>query len=263
MHTSVLLDKVLDHLELGDWRRALELVPQLSGGAQVAIAAAVQLRLTGGAMRARAQGAVAQSSRQLEVVARLLPSHLRESCDDHVRARLVPQDAGVTPDQLRTCRIARLVWREQYELDHLRLLFADLKRGYDELLEACVEYLCVVDHNPATWFSSEVVLSDPPAERARTDLLERATRLRQFGNPLLGRPKQVSESVWKRHGQFRALYSDALDRLAERPAAVVWAAEPGAAVVVPHQGFVCAWTLAQLRKEPRRSVSGGPGIIVG
>lgn len=234
------VEAVLRASERGDWRPALRLDLLLppSGGRWLGWAGI--LVLVGRAMCARANGRPAEAWAHLDEAARHLPIAMREYRPDGVvLARLVPADG--TDDPL-VRRVSALVWREQQELSAFRGRLGTCARVRDQVAEAIIEYLCLVEHNRFTWHCRRPHPDEPAVDRTRKPVLDRATRSRQFADPTAG---DVSQSVWQDNRGYVGLCARALDRLAEWPGPNPWCAEPGAADVPVHLGCRTAWEFAR------------------
>jgi hypothetical protein len=171
---------------------------------------------------------------------------------------LVPEPPATSPgDEQLAPRLARLVWREQFELEDLRRSVAARRCApRDELIEACIQHLYWVEfdhcafYRPApgapSWDDGTTV------DRLRSVLCLRGTRLRQFANPTAG---NLSQAVWQDIGGYRGLCAAAFDRLADRPAPVPWCGVPRTSGLQIRRGRLRAWQHATRRGEDRMSVS--------
>ena len=136
-----------------------------------------------------------------------------------VRLARCPQVSGPDDEQL-LLRMTRIVWREQTELTDLRNRFAaDGVRAREVLVEAAVLYAAWIEFDDYAYYpltaDPELVNGDPTSvDRSRGDLLDRATLLRQFVNPLAGR---VTTPVWHNLGKWRGLRAAANRSLGQRP----------------------------------------------
>ena len=117
----------------------------------------------------------------------------------------------------------RVLMREQADLDAVRLIFEDIRRGRSELIYACVEYLTWVEFDPFTarvhpWDQDLLGLDDDAYARFRTvnrqDVSARATNLRHLAAVRTG---SVSKRTWARLGGSPAVREAALLTLASEP----------------------------------------------
>lgn len=247
------LQTMTDALELGHWRAILHPGAACPGegvaGDKGPVLWAVVLRMVARSMQLQAQGRVQEAWDQLGKAADLLPAARRRptSPGDVARAALRPPRTGASADEELTRRIARLVWREQFELAELRTRFAPgLQRARDELVEGCIEHLCWVEFDPfvfayvapgaAAWDDGTSVA------RERSVLCLRSTRLRQFADPTQG---ALSKSVWIDIGAYRGLCAEAFDRLADRPAPAPWCGTADASGLRVRLGQQRAWEHAR------------------
>ncbi len=253
-----LLWAMLKALEVGHWRAVLQ-PPEFRGrpvaGPPHLVRWAVALRLVAVSMQLQAQGRLQDAWDRLSEAAGLLPSELvrLEASTNTVFAVLRPEPPdGVRPDVELVVGLARLIWRDQHELRHLKRRFAPGRmRAHDELVEAIVQHLFWVEFDPATYCRR------PPGEpcwgdgvtvdRSRKVLRLRATEIRWFGNP--GATVEVSQAPWQDGGAFLGLYADALDLLAGQAEPAPWCGVPGTSGLVVRRGRLRAWQYAHQRKE--------------
>ena len=231
-------------LERGDWRAVLR-SPAVGGhavaGSRSVVVCAVVLRLVARSMQLQAQGRLADAWDRLDgstgVALAVLASD--DTPDD------TPEDgAPAVP-------VARLVWREQFELQDLRGGFAAGRvKPRDELIEACIQHLFWVDFDPYAFYRT---LPGEPhwddgttVDRLRSVLCLRGSRLRRFADPTAGR---LSQAVWQDIGGYRGLCAAALDRLSDRPVPVAWCGLPGTSRLVVRRGRLRAWQHARWRRE--------------
>jgi hypothetical protein len=250
-----LLRAVLDASEAGDWRRASSLLasgrPPVTGLGFL-VRRGIALDHAARAMQLRAQGLVTEAFDQLDVAA----SQLTGSCETATTPRRVvavvmpePNDAG--SDEHLSWRIARLLWREQLELQDLRQRLAPGRmRAREELIEACIEHLCCVEFDPFVWPESGQAAPEDGITviPTRQMLCRRATRLRQFADPTRG---DVTQSVWQDIGGYRALRGAALTQLATRDAPAPWCGRRGTAGLKVCRGRLRAWRYATIWHEDR------------
>jgi hypothetical protein len=253
-----LLSAALKALQVGHWRAVLR-PPEFRGrpiaGPKHLTDWAIALRLVALSMQLQAQGRVQDAWDRLSEAAQLLSSELArlDVSTNTVFAVLRPEPPdGAWPDVKLVAGIARLIWREQYELRDLKRTFApDRMRAHDELIEAIVQYLFWVEFDPATYHRR------PPGEpfwddgvtvdRSRKVLRLRATEIRWFGNPAA--TVEVSQAPWQDGGGFAGLYTDALDVLAKQAEPAPWCGVPGTSGLVVRRGRLRAWQYARQRKE--------------
>jgi hypothetical protein len=147
------------------------------------------------------------------------------------------------------CRMATVIGREQLLLDDLRRQVDRSTRPRDHLIEACIQFQMEVHCCPFSWridLKGSPLL--PDVTMSRSDLLWRATNLRQFASPHKG---DVSESVWKDIVAARGLWTAALNRLARRPLAPWPLDDPRTATAVRF-GRLRAWQQARQWQEDLR-----------
>lgn len=250
-----LLRAVLDAAEVGDWRRALSLLasgqPPVAGRGFL-VRGAVVLKHVAGAMQRRAKGDLTEGFEQLDVAA----SQLSTLCDTaatpgRVAAVVLPEPDEASSDDHLSWRVARLLWREQFELQDLRQRLAlGRMKAREELIEACIEHLCCAEFDPFTWPEPGQPAPDDGITVAPTRqmLCRRATRLRQFADPTRG---EVTQSVWQDIGAYRALRGAALTRLAARKAPAPWCGRRGTAGLKVCRGRLHAWRYAHIWHDDR------------
>ncbi len=243
----------VDAVELGHWRAVLH--PEAArlevrvAGPRRLVMWGVVLRMVARSMQLQAQGRVHDAWDLLGKAATLLPRGRRRPIGSGEFAGAVllpPRDASV--DEELAWRITRLVWREQFELDHLRELFksGELKpRG--ELTEACIENLSWAYFDPfvcsrrgpgaPAWDDGVSV------DHERSTLCRRGTRLRHFANVTNRKP--ISKSVWDDIGGYRGLCAEAFDRLADRPAPAPWCGTVSTSDLKVRLGRLRAWEHAR------------------
>jgi hypothetical protein len=245
-------------LERGDWRAVLR-PPEFRGGVVAGprplVDLAVALRLTARSMQLQAQGRLHEAWQRLAEAADVLPEQLlrRDHSTGVARAVLAPEPPDEMPDFVMLAwRTARLVWREQFELDDLRRGVAPGRvRPRDELVEACVQHLFWVEFDHCAFY--RVIPGEPlhwddgtMVDRLRSVLCLRATRLRQFADPAAGR---LSQAVWQDIGGYRGLCASAFDRLAARAVPVSWCGLPATTGLLVRRGRLRAWQHARRRRE--------------
>jgi hypothetical protein len=246
---------MIDALEVGHWRLILRPRPPRAGrrvaGPVHLVRWGVVLRLVAVSMQLQARGRVQEAWERLGEAAVHLPVALRRlpPAGDVAVATLVPAPPSASPDEELARRIARLVWREQYELLHLRNRFAPgLMRPRDQLVDACIEHMCWGEFDPfasdvpraSTWDDGVTLANE------RSVLCRRGSRLRQFADPTKG---DISKSVWIDVGEYRGLRARALERLADRPAPAPWWEAPGTADLRVRLGQLRAWQHARTWRD--------------
>jgi hypothetical protein len=235
----------VDAVELGHWRVILHPQAARVAGPRRLVMGGVVLQMVARSMQLQAQGRVHDAWDLLGKAATLLPSVRRRligSGEFAVAVLRPPRDASV--DEELAWRITRLVWREQFELSHLRELFASGQlKARGELVEACIESLCWIDFDPFVCLRRS---PGAPAwddgvsvDRERSTLCLRGTRLRNFANGANRKP--ISKSVWEDIGGYRGLCAEAFDRLADRPAPAPWCGTAGASDLKVRLGRLRAW----------------------
>ena len=203
-------------LEVGDWATALALPP--SDPREVSEEAAYLsslVRVTADGLARLATGDVADAERLLFEAAVLLPDRLVGTDRDGRRLALLVTGQHITrdPDPL-TCRVAAVLGREQRALQELRRRLVRCTTARDFLIEAAIQVQCEVECSPFSWIdTADAGLPQPAVTPTRKDLLERATKLRQWVQPRAGK---VTEPVWKDLHGHRALWAQSMTRLAAR-----------------------------------------------
>jgi hypothetical protein len=211
-------------------------------------------------MQLQAQGRLLGAWEALDAAAALLPTWLfrRGGSTGTALAVLAPEPPAAVPvDGLLAWRLARLVWREQFELDDLRRSVAARRcTPRDELIEAGIQHLFWVEFDHCAFYRPAPGAPSrddgTTVDRLRSVLCLRGSRLRQFADPTAG---NLSQAVWQDIGGYRGLCAAAFDRLADRPAPVPWGGLPAAAGLVVRRGRLRAWQHAGWRREDRVSVS--------
>jgi hypothetical protein len=244
-------------LERGDWRAVLR--PPGFGGCVIAgprhhVRLAVALHLVARSMQLQAQGSVDDAWGQLGDAAAVLPGQLfrRDASTGIALAVLVSKppidmSGGVS----FAWRIARLVWREQVELEDLRCRVAPGRvTPRDELIEACIQHLFWVEFDPFTFYRAppgRMLWDDgTTVDRLRSVLCGRGSRLRQFADPTAGR---LSQAVWQDIGGYRGLCAAAFDRLAVQSAPARWCGTAGSSGLTIRRGRLRAWQHACRRRD--------------
>jgi hypothetical protein len=206
-------------LENGNWRTAaLELSHGgHADGRRELVALMVALRCVARSMRFQSAHAdVEAAQNQLATAARVLVGRER-------LPRLGRQPAGTRRLAHLAWTVMRLIHREQEDLDAIRLIFVDLRRGRPEVINAGVEHLTWVEFDPWTvqvhpQDRALLGLDDDAYRRFRTgnrhDMCVRATRLRQFADARHG---SVNEKDWQRMGGYPHVREAALRVLAGEP----------------------------------------------
>ncbi len=237
-------------LEAGDWPAVLAFAPSRPAGRAIAgpnviVRDHAALRSVARSMELQFHGDVHGAFAELKVSARLLPNSYAHPAD-RTRVALPPRPPATTAE-MTTWQIARLVWREQTEIDHLRATYAQGRlTPREQLVEACIQHLIWVDLDP---FAPE--RCRPPAklpDQSRSCLCGRASELRRLATPTAG---DVSQSVWLDAGAFAGLRSRALDRLAEQLHPAPWCGRKGAETLPVRCGRLRAWQHAQRCRQDR------------
>jgi hypothetical protein len=206
-------------LVLGDWRTALRRLfdGRALGGSREVADLARALRYVALSMRAQcAASDVVLAERHLDRAARLLwpPAAVATGM----------RDAPPHVAQLRNTTTL-LVARERAELEAIRRIFVDARKGQPELVHAYVEFMTWVSMDPFTVrppADDQVLLGMEAPKYARfrpassVDLCARATRLRQFAALRSG---SLSGKTWLRIGGENGLETAALAVLADEPLA--------------------------------------------
>ncbi|WP_028922037.1 hypothetical protein [Pseudonocardia acaciae] len=246
------VEKVLAALEVGDWRAVLQPDPTRSqalpmSGPGDLVKLGVMLRIVARSMELQTQGDVTAAWSRLAEAAGRLPIPFRRVDRPGTTMRAVlatkPRDAASEVDL--AWRVARVIWREQYELAGLRAEVALATTARDKLVHACVEHLCWIEFDPFTWYRGAGP-DRTSIDRRRSALCSRGTRLRQFAHPREG---AISQSVWHDIGLYRGLCAEALGRLAERDAAAPWCGRDQTADLKVRRGRLRAWEFARKRRD--------------
>ena len=244
-----------DDLNAGFWR-PVRRPPEFEGhpiaGPEHLVRCATALRLTARSMQRQAQGQVQGAWELLGQAAALLPLQLvrRSRLTGVALAVLRPLPADGDPDEVKlVVGIARLIYREQFELAELRDRFAPGKtKARDQLIEGCIRYLGWVQFDPGTFYRTSRRGSmwddGTTVEPSRRVICGFGTAVRRFGDPTAD--TDLSQAPWQDIGGYRGLAAAALDRLAERPAATPWCEASG---LVARRGCLRAWEYAQQRRE--------------
>ena len=204
-------------------------------------------------MQLQAQGRVHDAWDRLGEAAGLLPPQLRRrtASADTVQAVLRPlPQRGEPADVGLVLRIARLIWREQFELRDLRERFAAGKiEPRDELVEAYIHYLSWVDFDPSTFYCSpagESMWDDgTPLDRSRA-VMCLFPAIRWFADPM--QKIRLSQAPWQDINGLRGLAAEALDRLADRTVPAPWWGGNGTSGLVVRLGRLRAWEHARQRR---------------
>jgi hypothetical protein len=252
-------------LERGDWRavlRASELGGPPVGGRRRHVDCEVAVELSARSMQQQARGYLSDAWHHLDRAASGLPASWvrRDRLTGTALAVLPPQPVDLSADAAAGWYIARLVWREQFELENLRRrVAAGRVRPRDELIEACIQHLFWVEFDHCAFYRSEP--GQPPWEdgttvdRLRSVLCLRASRLRQFAEPTAGR---LSQAVWQDVGGYRGLCALAFDRLGEQPTPVPWCGVEGTSGLMVRRGRLRAWQHARRRQDDLSDRRGRP-----
>ena len=252
------LRDVVAALEVGSWRSVLR-PPEFAGcvmaGPKPLVRWAIALRLVARSMQLQAQGRVHDAWDRLGEAAGLLPPQLRRrtASADTVEAVLrPPPQRGESADVELVLRVARLIWREQFELRDLRQRFAGGKmKPRDELVEAYIQYLSWVDFDPSTFYrssASESLWDDgTQLDRSRAVICLFGTEIRWFANPM--QKIRLSQAPWQDINGLRGLAAEALDRLADRPVPAPWCGVDGTSGLVVRRGRLRAWQHARQRRD--------------
>jgi hypothetical protein len=237
---------VVEAVEQANWRAVLyDYYPDLVAVAQGQDAVLLTiLRSLAEVMRWQARGRLARAWQELDGVARLLPLPMSPQRRGHGTpyielVEMPSATQGLLPWTWRTGCVA---WREQREMLDLRSRMG--QAGPREVLvNAVVEYLRCVEWDPWTWGP---ILRDEDAldvTRSRAELLARATDLRRVAIPNAG---DVSATVWRACGGYRALHAEALRQLATSDVVPWLEANPLATAVPIRCGRVSARRHAKL-----------------
>lgn len=245
--------------EIGHWRWILR-PPEFQGrpiaGPKALVERAVALRLVARSQQLQAQGRLLDAWDRLGEAAALLSPQLvqRDPLTGVALALLRPEPLDDMPlDMKLLIRLARVIWRDQIELQHLRRRFAPEKetKARDQLIEAFILHLMWVEHDPATYDRPEPGQTPwddgVSVDRSRTTLCRRATEIRWFADPAA--TVEVSQAPWQDGGAFRGLHADALDLLATHAAPAPWCGGHGTSGLVVRRARLRAWRYARQRKE--------------
>jgi hypothetical protein len=181
-----------------------------------------------------------------------LPDTLR--CPSTRTRVLLPPDLGSGGIEIEVpFRAARVLWREQSELDDLRARAAEMSAG-DALLEAFIEQLTWTfcdPHHVAALVAGRGRGGSNGAqiERTREAICLRATHLRQFGRP---DARSIGPSTWQALDGYEGLLAAALDRFGARTSSVPWW-DPAREDTLPwvRPGRRLAWNLAKGLRDGR------------
>jgi hypothetical protein len=170
---------------------------------------------------------------------------------------------GMTVDVMLAWQIARLIWREQIELEDLRRMVAPGRvTPRDELVEACIQHLFWVEFDHFAFYRTGPGQrhwdDGTTVDRLRSVLCLRGSRLRQFADPTAGR---LSQAVWQDIGGYRGLCAVAFDRLAYRPAPVPWCGVAGTAGLAVRRGRLRAWQHASRRRDDLSDPGSRPPVM--
>jgi hypothetical protein len=253
-------------LDRGDWRAVLR--PPGFGGRAIAgsgdlVRLAVALHVVARSMQRQAQGRLDDAWDRLGEASALLSAQLsrRDASTGSTLAALAPKPPNDPPaDVILAWRTARLVWREQVELEDLRCRVAPGRvTPRDELIEACIQHLFWVEFDPFTFYRAapgRPLWDDgTTVDRLRSVLCVRGSRLRQFANPTAGR---LSQAVWQDIGGYRGLCAVAFDRLAVRPAPAPWCGVAGTSGLTVRRGRLRAWQHARRRRDDLTDLESSP-----
>jgi len=239
-------------LEVGDWPAVLYPTGQVPAGSKRRVFWVVLFGLVARSMQLQASGDVHDAWDQLAQAAARLPGPLRRlhRGNDAPRAALTPEPAGQAVEMLLAWRVARVIWREQFELEDLRRRFAPGRMSpRDQLIDSCIEHFGRVDFCPFSGICSAP--GQPawvPPDRSRSSLCRRGTRLRHFAEPAA---RDLSQSVWQDLGGFPGLYAEAMRRLASCRHPEPWWGTEGTFAVPQRRGPLRAWEFARQREDDR------------
>lgn len=231
-------------LEVGDWWHVDHSRPSVALPEGSASLVALQ-RVVASSMAAQARGHVEVAWQQLGNAARLLPRGLSRP-PTHGDTRLVvlmppPTDE---PDVARWIwQTARVIWREQHELEDLRARLSSEDSPRFDLTCAGIEHLRWGEFDPFVWCRPAVSGDRAGVHRSRSNLCARANRLRKFAEPTA---KDLSASVWRHLDGYHGLRAEALTWLAHHDL-VPWTSGNALADAVPVRlGRLRAWDYAKL-----------------
>jgi hypothetical protein len=213
-------------------------------------------------MQRQAQGRLDDAWDRLGEAAAVLPEQLsrRDPSTGTPHAVLVPGVPGDSPvDETLAWGVARLVWREQFELEDLRCRVAPGRvMPRDELIEACIQHQFWVEFDHFAFYRAVpggLSWDDgTTVDRLRSVLCLRGTRLRQFAEPTAGR---LSQAVWQDIGGYRGLCAVAWDRLGAETAPVPWCGVAGTPGLAVRRGRLRAWQHACRRRDDLGDVEVG------
>lgn len=203
-------------IERGNWRYILYAMEALDAYGEVT-AFYILLQAVAMSMRLQALGHVTEAWQQLGIAARLLPRAMcRLSSDGATHKAVLRNKPTAGPGiWVLTWRVTLVIWREQAELDALRMLLVkhhdDLREEpRNVLIDAMIEWMRWVEFDP--WTSALHRLDNLTSiGSSRAEFCARATHLRQFADPTEG---DLSTTVWVNLGGYRGLRDAALRRLA-------------------------------------------------
>ena len=238
------LEVVTRALEVGDWRHVGHCRPPVAlpeGSASLV----VLQRVVASSMAAQARGDLEATWQQLANAARLLPRVLTRppTHGDTRLAVLMPPPTAEPGVAWWTWRTARVIWREQHELEDLRARVGSEDSPRFDLTCAGIEHLRWGEFDPFMWRRPAVDGDRTGVHRSHADLCARANRLRKFAEPTA---KDLSASVWRHLDGYRGLRGEALTWLAHHDL-VPWASGNALADAVPVRlGRLRAWDHAKL-----------------
>jgi hypothetical protein len=231
-------------LEVGDWRHVGHCRSPVALPEGSASLVALQ-RVVASSMAAQARGDVEAAWQQLGDAARLLPRAFTRPLT-HGDTRLVvlmPPPTAEPGVAWWIWQMARVIWREQRELEDLRARLRSEDSPRFDLTCAGIEYLRWVEFDPFVWCRPAVDGDRAGVDRRRSDLCARANRLRKFAEPTA---TDLSASVWRHLDGYRGLRGEALTWLAHHDL-VPWASGNALADAVPVRlGRLRAWDYARL-----------------
>lgn len=245
------LQALLVALYVGDFRAVLHPDPTRPSGRPVAGSAklarlVVVSRIVARSMQLQTEGRVGEAWARLVEAAHLLPAFFT-SAKDRGRAVLRHAPRNATFETEVAWHLARIIWREQFELDDLRCRFArGLMTAREQLAEAVIEHLFWVDFVPYNWNRERLAIRGPVPDRSRSSICGRGSQLRRLADATAC---DISQSVWQDIGAFPGLCAEALDRLAERPTPAPWHDVAGAVDLEVRRGRLRAWNHALTRAD--------------